>query len=189
MPTATELKLNDAATQMRLAIEHSDSEEVFRSCINSYLSASRSVTMIMEKESKNSHPELFEWYKTQSTKLGEVPLFQFFNSQRVFSIHRGVVEPTRKQWKVENVRLVSNPTSGEGRALTGSWDVLSDVSPGGVGDVVTLLPDGTMTAWVFDGFESVWPHHSGNVLSVCEMHFLVLKGIVHGWLRERARLS
>ena len=189
--TSTELKLDDAAAQMRLAIAHDQEDATFRSCINAYLATSRSVTMVMERESKDidekarSDSSLLEWYKDHSKALGAAPFFRFFNERRVFTIHRGVVEPVMKSWPIENVRLRSI-TDENGKPFTeGQWDVLSDMSPGDVGDVFTLMPDGTMTAWVFDDFAEVWPHHSGNVLSLCEMHFLTLKWMVQEWLRRR----
>jgi hypothetical protein len=49
--TETQLKLRDAGTQMKLAIENNGNEDIFRSCINAYISAARSVAMVMEKES------------------------------------------------------------------------------------------------------------------------------------------
>ena len=146
--------------------------------------------MVMEKESRDiekarSDSSLLDWYKIHSQALGSAPFFRFFNEQRVFTIHRGVVEPVKKSWPIENVRLRSITDENGKRSTEGQWDVLSDTSPGGVGDVFTLMPDGTMTAWVFDDFAEVWPHHSGNVLSLCEMHFLTLKWMVQEWLRRR----
>lgn len=186
--TATQLKLQDAATQMRLAVAHHGTDVVFRSCINSYLSTSRSVTMVMEKESKDFHPDLLAWYKDQSGAMGAAPFFQFFNSQRVLSIHQGVVEPRKREWPVENFRVLSGRLTATGE-LTSSWEILSEESPADAGDVVTVMPDGRMVAWIFEDFSSVWPHHSGNVLSLCELHYLSIKGIVQGWLIERNRLT
>ena len=188
--TATELKLDDAAAQMRLAIAYDQEDATFRSCINAYLATSRSVTMVMEKESKDiekacSDSSLLEWYKDHSRALGSAPFYRFFNGRRVFTIHLGVVEPVKKSWPIENVRLRSLTDENGKPSSEGQWDVLSDTPAGGVGDVFTLMPDGTMTAWVFDDFAEVWPHHSGNVLSLCEMHFLTLKWMVQEWLRRR----
>lgn len=47
--TAVQLKLQDAGTQMKLAIANSTDEAIFRSCINSYISLARSVTFVMEE--------------------------------------------------------------------------------------------------------------------------------------------
>lgn len=55
--TETEMKLRDAATQMKLALEHMTDDEVVRSCVNSYISLARSVTFVMQRESAD-HPEL-----------------------------------------------------------------------------------------------------------------------------------
>ncbi|MFN2514549.1 MAG: hypothetical protein ABR568_24460, partial [Pyrinomonadaceae bacterium] len=90
--TETQLKLRDAGTQMKLAVENNGNEDVFRSCVNGYISAARSVTMIMEKESA-IYPELLAWYKAQMAELGKLPIMKFFNERRVHTIHRGNIKP------------------------------------------------------------------------------------------------
>jgi hypothetical protein len=76
--TAVQLKLQDAATQIKLAIANSEDEHIFRSCINSYISLAPSVTLVMETQS--SDPALRTWYKNQMETIGGVPLLRFFNS-------------------------------------------------------------------------------------------------------------
>jgi hypothetical protein len=184
--TQTQLKLEDAATQMKLAIENSESETVFRSCINAYISAARSITMVMEKESKDFDPRLLDWYKREIQPFGAAPFFKFFNEQRVFSIHRGVVEPKRQEWAVESATAVSMEGQRDPRY---SFTVVADAMPAGKDDIVTVHADGRMNSWAFDEFKSVWPNHSGNVLSLCEMHFLSFKRLVIEWLKERERIG
>ncbi len=187
--TETVLKLQDAATQMRLAISNAASEEVFRSCINAYLATSRSVTMIMEKESKDFDHRLHEWYKDSIAPFGEAPFFKFFDSQRVHSIHRGVVRPTKQVFRTVHLRLEGEIENAAFSDVRCSLDVLSETAPTNEGDVFSLMPDGTMATWVFDEFKDVWPDHSGNVLSLYEMHFLALKRLVLDWLAYRASLA
>ena len=47
--TETEIKLQDTAIQFQLAITNADNEDVFRSCINSFVSGARSITMVMKR--------------------------------------------------------------------------------------------------------------------------------------------
>jgi hypothetical protein len=58
----TRLKLRDAATQMRLALKAPCDEEIVRSCINAFVSAGRSMTFVMQRESHDV-PELKAWYE------------------------------------------------------------------------------------------------------------------------------
>lgn len=50
--TDTEMKLLDAVTQFDLAA-NSDDEAMVRSCINAMIDMGRSVTLVMQKESRN----------------------------------------------------------------------------------------------------------------------------------------
>jgi hypothetical protein len=156
--TETQLKLRDAGTQMKLAIDNNGNEDIFRSCINAYISAARSVTMVMEKESA-IHPRLLAWYKGQTTELGKLPLMKFFNDRRVHTIHRGNVKPISHTMPIWNMAV-------NGKKL----------EPG----------TGTMTVWVFDGFNEYMPGKSGNVFNLCEQYFLILKNLVHQWLYQKA---
>ena len=69
--TDTELKLEDAATQLDLAAASSDRDAVVRSCLNGMIEMGRSVTLIMQKESGGSE-ELTEWYKARMAALAGV---------------------------------------------------------------------------------------------------------------------
>jgi hypothetical protein len=91
--TKSEMKLRDAETQLRLALEHTDNEDTARSCINSFLSTARSVTFVMQAES-SARAGLAAWYRRRMDALmgsTKAPLLRFFNDSRVRSIHRGVV--------------------------------------------------------------------------------------------------
>ena len=156
--TETQLKLRDAGTQMKLAIENNGHEDIFRSCINAYISAARSVTMVMEKESA-IYPELLAWYKGQMAELGKQPVMKFFNDRRVHTIHRGNVKPVSHTMPIWN--MVVN-----GKKL----------EPG----------TGTMTVWLFDNADEYMPGKSGNVFNLCEQYFLILKNLVHQWLNQKS---
>lgn len=159
--TETQLKLRDAGTQMKLAIENVGDEDVFRSCVNAYISAARSITMIMEKESA-IYPELLAWYKTQMAELGKLPIMKFFNERRFHTVHRGNVKPTLHKMPV--------------------WDMVVDgkkLEPG----------TGTMTVWTFDNTNEYMPGKSGNVFNLCEQYFITLRTLVHQWLSQKALIE
>lgn len=110
--THTEVKLQDAGAQMKLALQNGADEVMFRTCINGFLAAARSVTMIMEQESK-ACPQLHAWYKDQTSVMSNDPLCIFFVDQRNLSIHRAVVQPQREAFIVKNSqRWTARPGEG-----------------------------------------------------------------------------
>lgn len=158
--TETEMKLRDAGTQMTIALSHVAEEEVVRSCVNSYISAARSVTFVMQRESSDN-PELKAWYEIEMLTMKTMPLLRFFNEKRVYSIHKGVVAPTTHVAPIKDLTVNGVPTTG----------------------------DGTMTFLRFVGAEEFFPGGSGGVFRLCEQYFIVLKDLVGAWLRKRAELG
>jgi len=156
------MKLRDAETQLDLAAAHSDSEETVRSCINSMISAARSVTLVMQKES-GACPALADWYHDRMSTLTSSPaseLLRFFNDQRVYSIHKGVVVPEKitpviLEFKLNNV-----------------------VQP----------PGQTMIFYRFAGTDEFLTRGSGGVFRLCIEYLSVLRGLVAEWLAKRAEL-
>jgi len=181
----TILKLRDAANQMKFAIENLRDEEKFRSCINSYLSAGRSVTMVLERECKPLG--MTDWYKSQTKLLGESPLFRLFNAQRVYSIHKGVVQPVRKGHKVKSAKFWYKKDNEGNQKLHSNAVIEADEPVLNIRDIASFSEDGTMWAWFFDGIEGYMPGDSGNVLRLCEDYYLCLKWLVEEWIREKYR--
>ncbi len=159
--TETQLKLRDAGTQMKLAIENIGNEDVLRSCINAYISAARSTTMVMEKESA-IYPELKTWYKAQMAELGKLSIMRFFNEQRVHTIHLGNVKPVSHTMPIEDMKVNDKK-----------------LEPG----------TGTMLVWVFDNVNEYMPSKSGNVFNLCEQYFIILRNLVHQWLLQKALIE
>lgn len=182
--TDTELKLKDAATQMRLALQNPLDESIFRSCINAFISAGRSVTLVLQKESGGS-PELREWYRTKSDLLKEDPVFRFFNKKRVHTIHHGVVRPLARRFPVSQQKSRIKDLTDRGQVTEFEFLVNSRERPASPGDVLHLSPNGEATVWVFEDVGSFLPGDSGNVLRLCESYFLALKRLVAEWLQER----
>lgn len=158
--TDTQLKLQDAASQMMLALDHSDDDAKVRSCINAFISHARSVTLVMQKES-GPHPALKAWYVAQREKLKTAPLFTFFNEKRRFSIHEGVVGLKKTSATITNV-------------------VVNGVESSAMGTITVLR---------FNDVEKYLPNDSGNVFQLCDDYYTILKWLVESWLRERKRLG
>ena len=158
--TETEMKLRDAATQMKMALANVADEEIVRSCVNSYISHARSVTFVMQRES-SQYPELSSWYEAQMAALKKMPLLQFFNAQRIYSIHKGVIAPKTETAPIEGLRVNGVPTSGQA----------------------------SMTFLRFEGADQFFPGRSGGVFRLCEEYFVVLKSLVGEWLRKKNELG
>ena len=156
--TETQMKLRDAATQMKLALANRGDIEVIRSCVNSFISHARSVTFVMQSES-SGYPELEEWYRKKQEELKTNPLLKFFNDKRVYSIHKGVVAPALRSTTAYNITV-------NGIQLPGT---------------------GTVTVLQFEGVDKFIPGSSGNVFRMCEEYFLILKKLVHQWMFERQK--
>lgn len=158
--TETEMKLRDAATQMKMALAHVSEEEIVRSCVNSYISSARSVTFVMQRESAES-PQLLAWYEAEMSTMKTMPLLRFFNEKRVYSIHKGVVAPVLHVAAIKDLTVNGVPSPGES----------------------------TMTFLQFEGAEKFFPGGSGGVFRLCEQYFAVLKELVGNWLRKRTELG
>ena len=159
--TETEIKLSDAAVQMKLALEKSDSEAVFRSCINSFISSARSVTMVMEKESAPI-PDLKKWYKDEMGDLSKWPVMKFFSNQRTHSIHRASISPKANSAPIFDLKI-------------DGIDAKSDT--------------GQMYWWTFENADELIPGSSGNVINLCEEYFILLKNLVAAWLYKMIEIE
>ena len=153
--TQTELKLRDAATQMKLAIKNMDDENILRSCINSFISQARSVTLVMQKESAYS-PGLKNWYKNKMEQLKQLPILKFFNDKRIHTIHIGNVEPSKVTATVLSVNY------GEG-----------------------AYPGDKLTMWKFNDIERYIPGDSGGCFRLCEEYYKILRTLVNDWLCQK----
>jgi hypothetical protein len=186
--TDTQLKLRDAGIQMKLAIQHSRDEDVFRSCVNSYIATARSITMAMEHESA-PHPRLLDWYKSQTAELASDALFRFFNAQRVHTIHRGVVRPERQTFAVSNYRE-ARVTNKRGEPKTQMQVTIHAAEmPIRPGDVINGVPPDQAIYWTFPAARQYFPNGSTNVFRLCEDYFVRLKALVHAWLTHRRELG
>lgn len=181
--THTEVKLQDAGAQMKLALQNGGDEVVFRTCINAFLAAARSVTMIMEQESKG-FPQLHAWYKDQTSAMSKDPLCTFFVDQRNLSIHRTVVQPQRESFIVKNSQRWRLQDPERGSIAAGRFTTPSDGPDAAVGDVIFAGHDHAFT-WTFPDARNFMPDDSCNVIRLCEMHFIRLRVMVDEWLEKR----
>ena len=91
----TRQKLEEARyflEQMQVCVED---RKKFAFNLSAFLSAARSVTFIMQSESKSS-PEFSDWYKDKQKEMNNDGDFRFFNDLRVATIHKKPVVPHKK---------------------------------------------------------------------------------------------
>jgi hypothetical protein len=153
--TETQLKLHDANIQLNLAVENINKEDVFRSCINSFVTLARSVTFVMQKESA-PHKGLTKWYEQEMSHLKSLPLMKFFHDQRTHTVHRGIIKPNLRTINAENL-LIDGEKIGRGIA----------------------------TIWLFIEAKEYMPNRSGGVIKLCEEYFLILNELVNKWLEVK----
>jgi hypothetical protein len=112
-------------------------EDFFRSCINAFISAARSITMVMERESKKN-PELWAWYKSQTERFAGDAVMQFFNEQRVLTIHRGNVKP-----KAQHIPLQNKAVAEANHGTVSIWvfDNVNASVPDETGNVLRMCDD------------------------------------------------
>jgi hypothetical protein len=160
--TDTELKLEDAATQLDLAAASSDRDAVVRSCLNGLIEMGRSVTFIMQKESGVS-AELTKWYEGRMAALKkspDAPLLEFFNSRRVFSVHKGANKPQK---------------------LTAT--VTGSSVPGVEAGMTAII-------WTFEGVHEYLPKgDSGGAFRLGMRYIAILRTLVAEWLAKRKELG
>jgi hypothetical protein len=182
----TQLKLRDAGIQMKLALANARDEDVFRACVNAYVAAARSVTMVMERESAHIVP-LLSWYKEQTAVLGKQPLFRFFNQQRTLTIHRGIVRPQPTSFPID-IEWTQQHDPIRGLVTSGHFTAHSEQQPAHVGDVLITCP-GYAINWSLPEAAAFLPEHSTNLFRLCEDYFVQLKNLVHEWIRKREEFS
>jgi hypothetical protein len=163
--TETEMKFEDAEVQLRLAMEHTGDERVVRSCINSFISTARSVTMVMERES-NENKSLVAWYKSKTGGFktsAEASIWDFFAENRTYTIHKGVVAPARMTAQI------------------------TDFKKNGISQ--SISPDATMTFLRFANPPAGNPNDSGGIYRLCTAYLQLLSGLVAEWLAQRSALK
>jgi hypothetical protein len=144
---------------MKLAIDNIGDEEVFRSCVNGFISAMRSIPDVMTVESEPD-PLLSSWVSTRISQLKKLPIVRLFGQQRDITIHRAAVRPRAISAPISNMVMNGQEVPGEG----------------------------TMSAWFFDGVDKYIPNDNGNVPRLCEQYFLLSKAMVHEWLAVRGQV-
>lgn len=85
-------KFNEAVYFLNQMKKNSQDRDSFTFNLSAFLSASRSITLIMQEE-LSSHPKFSEWYIGKKQYMKQDDDFSFFNNLRVDTIHKKIVKP------------------------------------------------------------------------------------------------
>ena len=158
--TETQIKLEDARTQLQLADANVANGKIVRSCINSFISHTRSVTFLLQKETSGI-PELTAWYEQKMEHLKKLPVMQFFEVKRTHTIHLGNVHPKLHSVEVHDIMH-------KGRLIGKT---------------------GTLNVWQFDDAEQYIPGSNKNMFTICKEYLSILEDLVTEWLNEGAKIQ
>ena len=91
MTLSAKRKLDGAKYHLDLMKTHVSDRSKFTFDLEAFLSAARSVTLLLQKELSDEQG-FEEWYNSKQTQMKQEPLFSYFNRKRTFSIHEGPTE-------------------------------------------------------------------------------------------------
>ncbi len=158
--TETQVKLEDARTQLEIAHSNVTNARIVRSCVNSFISLARSVTFLMQKESADL-TELTAWYEKRMAHLKKLPVMIFFENKRTHTIHLGNVHVNLYSLEVQNIMH-------EGRLIGKT---------------------GTVNVWQFDDAEQYIPGSNKNMFTICKEYLSTLEALVTDWLNEKKNIQ
>lgn len=90
--TNTRQKLLEAKYFLERMIESQSERDAFKYNLSAFLTAFRSVTLLMQKEFKN-HLGFADWYEIQQGRLKADDKMKLLNTKRTMTIHQQPVQP------------------------------------------------------------------------------------------------
>ncbi|MDH4222361.1 MAG: hypothetical protein OEV55_02355 [candidate division Zixibacteria bacterium] len=169
--TNTEDKLLEAEYFLKCMIENQTERDAFKYNLSAFLSAFRSITLIMQKEF-NKHPVFADWYSIQRNKLKTDKKMNSLNTKRVMTIHLQPLEP-HAQINVNianHISLISNVSAvliheGGSEELSRSPAVMLPSTPSETKTIVQWL-------WYFEDIPDI------DIVTLCQDCMNKLKVIV-----------
>ena len=90
----TQQKYNEAEYFLGMMKENIEDRQKFKYDLSAFVSAARSVTLVLQTEVKSKNRDFDEWYSKKQMLMGKDEMFKFFNEQRIIVIHtRGSIDP------------------------------------------------------------------------------------------------
>jgi len=90
----TQQKYNEAEYFLGMMKENIEDRQKFKYDLSAFVSAARSVTLVLQTEVKSKNRDFDEWYSKKQMLMGKDELLKFFNEQRIIVIHtRGSIDP------------------------------------------------------------------------------------------------
>jgi hypothetical protein len=144
---------------------------LFKFHLSDFLSAARSITLVMQKE--YAHAVGFEsWYERQQEEMRKDGLLTFFNNLRVTSIYIKQVQP-RVRFSLPVADLFSMPSGSTivmGDKNEGTYLTNASVAEVAATDVVKIRAD---QRWLFD------EKPDEDVITLCERYLSGMSTLVY----------
>jgi hypothetical protein len=144
---------------------------LFKFHLSAFLSAARSITLVMQKE--YAHTARFEsWYQRQQEEMRKDGLLTFFNNLRVTSFHIKQVQP-RVQFFTSCEDLFSMPSGSTivmGDKNEGAYLTNASVAEVAATDVAKIRAD---QRWLFD------EKPDEDVITLCERYLSSMSTLVY----------
>lgn len=152
-------KLNDARVHLHNLMNYkklifSDDMVSLRAEVNAFISAMRSITLVLQKESSKSGIKYYKSIVDEVTSNNNyhAKLFKFFNKKRVDSIHKHSVEIERCVFPVTVTECDGIPVNRPSTVILIKFKDIDD----SIG--------------------------SRNVFSLCENYFLFTRNLIYKWI-------
>ena len=88
----TQQKYNEAEYFLEMVKDNDENRQRFEYNLSAFLSAARSVTFVLQKES-SKNPEFDEWYCKKQMQMKRDKLFKFLKKKRDSGIHKKIIKP------------------------------------------------------------------------------------------------
>ena len=88
----TSQKYNEAEYFLEMMKDNDENRQRFEYNLSAFLSAARSVTFVLQKES-SKNPEFDEWYCKKQMQMKRDKLFKFLKKKRDSGIHKKIIKP------------------------------------------------------------------------------------------------
>ena len=172
----TQQNYNEAEYFLEMMKGNDENRQRFEYNLSAFLSAARSVTFVLQKES-SKNPEFDEWYCKKQMQMKRDKLFKFLKKKRDSGIHKKIIKP-----RAEISTTI--PFSGAGSP---SIESIVRKADGAIKDYessessakpkLASKPNGieeTKYKWFFND----WPEPDEDVITLCEKYLNDLKIIV-----------
>ena len=173
----TQQKYNEAEYFLEMMKDNDENRQRFEYNLSAFLSAARSVTFVLQKES-SKNPKFDEWYCKKQMQMKRDKLFKFLKKKRDSGIHKKIIKPRAEISITIPCSSVAASYSVEA-IVRNAEGIITDYeySESPAKPKPASKPNGieeTKYKWFFND----WPEPDEDVITLCEKYLEGLKLIV-----------